>query len=130
MDMLIDASAILAVLFNERQKNSIIECTRGALLLAPGCVEYEIGNAVSALYKRSAISIAEGILIWHEFAKIPVRQIVPPFSSALTLAGTEGIYAYDAYYLSCAEQIKVPLLTLDERMRYIAKSRGISCVEV
>ncbi len=40
------------------------------------------------------------------------------------------IYAYDAYVLECAERIAVPLVTLDDRMRDIAETIGISCIEV
>jgi predicted nucleic acid-binding protein len=130
MEIIIDASAILAVLLNEPEKHAVIMATEGCVLTAPGCLEYEIGNAVSALYKRKLLAIPEGILVWHEFAKIPVRLVTPPFPSALTLAGTELIYAYDAYYIACAEQLRIPLLTLDSAMMSSALSRGVECLEV
>ena len=130
MDIMIDASAILAVLLNEKEKVSIVEKTKDTVLFAPGCIEYEIGNAISALNKRKLLGIPDGILVWHEFCKIPLRQIIPTFSESILLAGSESIYAYDAYYLSCAEQLKLPLLTLDGTMKAIAKKRGIVCLEV
>jgi predicted nucleic acid-binding protein len=130
MDILIDASAILAVLLNEPGKSAIIEGTSNSVLIAPGCIEYEIGNAISALCKRNLLEISDGVLVWHEFCKIPLRQILPPFPEALLLAGSESIYAYDAYYISCAELLGIPLLTLDTTMKQIASKRGIVCLEV
>lgn len=130
MDIIIDASAILAVLLNEPEKEAIIARTVDSALIAPGCVEYEIGNAISALFKRSLINVSDGMLVWHEFNKLPLRQVIPPFHEALLLAGNEGIYAYDAYYLACSEQLRVPLLTLDSTMRRVAEKRGVVCLEV
>jgi len=130
MEVVIDASAILAVLLNEEEKDSIITLTMGLSLLSPGCIEYEIGNAVSALHKRNLISTAEGILIWHEFCKIPIRQVTPNIHDALIIACNESIYAYDAYYLAAAAHYHLPLLTLDDKMRSTAVNIGIQCMEV
>jgi len=130
MEVVIDASAILAVLLNEEEKDSIITLTMGLSLLSPGCIEYEIGNAVSALHKRNLISTADGILVWHEFCKIPLRQINPNIHDALIIACNENIYAYDAYYLAVASQYHLPLLTLDDKMRSTAFKIGIESMEV
>lgn len=130
MEILIDASAILAVLLNEPDKNSIINLTAGSALIAPGCIEYEIGNAISAFYKRSLVDIPDGIFIWHEFCKLPLRQVMPSLHDALLISGSDCVYAYDAYYIACAEQLGIPLLTLDATMRRVAEKRGITCMEV
>jgi len=45
---------------------------------------------------------------------------------ALKTADEEGIYAYDAYMLTCAARHVAPLLVLDLRLRAIARRRGIS----
>lgn len=130
MEVVVDASVVLAVLLNEPEREMIISRTAGCSLLAPGCLEYEIGNALSALYKRKLLGISEGILVWHSFCKIPVRHIEPDFPSALTIAGTESLYAYDAYYLFCAEKMRCELLTLDAGMKAAALRRGIRCMEL
>lgn len=130
MDIVIDASALLAVLLNEEEKDLIIRISRGNSLLSPGCIEYEIGNAVSALRKRNLITTSDGILVWHEFCKIPLRQINPNIHDALIIACNENIYAYDAYYLAVASQYHLPLLTLDDKMRLTASKIGIESMEV
>ncbi len=45
MDIVVDTSAIMAVIINEAQREILIDLTRGANLLAPASVHWEIGNA-------------------------------------------------------------------------------------
>ncbi|MEE9493319.1 MAG: type II toxin-antitoxin system VapC family toxin [Gammaproteobacteria bacterium] len=39
---------------------------------------------------------------------------------ALKLALNYNIYAYDAYFLQCANHLSIPLITLDKRMKKVA----------
>ncbi|MGC8542159.1 MAG: type II toxin-antitoxin system VapC family toxin [Phycisphaerae bacterium] len=48
---------------------------------------------------------------------------------ALALAVRNGIYAYDGYFLQCAIQSGCPLLTLDQRMRRVARELDVGIVE-
>lgn len=130
MDIIVDASAILAVLLNEPQKERILELTRGVEFIAPSCIEYEIGNAVSALFRRKLLEVSDGILVWHAYNKVPIRQLPPDFHESLIIAGTEGLYAYDAYYLALAGNLRLPLLTLDAVLKAAASRRGVTCLEV
>lgn len=130
MEMIIDASAILAVLLNEPERDGINKMTTGASLAAPACLEFEIGNALSALMKRNAISIPQAVSVYHEFCKIPVRELPVNIPTSLVVSGEENIYAYDAYYLTCAEQMRLPMLTLDKRLAAVSAKRGIQLVEV
>ena len=129
MDIVIDASALLAVLLNEPERQTIIESTRGASLVAPSSLDYEIGNALSALMRRRSITIAESVAVYHSFARIPVRLIEPDMQAALLVSGEENIYAYDAYCIACAERLGLPLLTLDKRLADTALKRGVRLME-
>ena len=40
-----------------------------------------------------------------------------------------NIYAYDAYFLECANSLRSPLLTLDRGMKRIAEEMGIALLE-
>ena len=44
---------------------------------------------------------------------------------SLKLAAERGIYAYDAYLLTCAKQHRAPLLTLDTALSRTATAIGI-----
>jgi len=130
MDIVIDASAILAVVLNEPERRAIIAAAKGTKLLAPESIPFEIGNAISSLLKRRAIGIAEGIAVYHGFAGIPIRFVQVDLPRAISIAGEEGLYAYDAYLLAIAEAFKAPLLTLDRRLAAAAHERALSVVEV
>ena len=45
------------------------------------------------------------------------------------LAIEHNIYAYDAYFLICAKSLSQPLMSLDKRMKQIARDLGINVVE-
>ncbi|GAB6088488.1 type II toxin-antitoxin system VapC family toxin [Spirochaeta dissipatitropha] len=130
MDMVADASAILAVLMNEPEREKIIALTQGCAIAAPGCLQFEIGNALSAMLKRSRISSTDAVAVYHAYMRIPMRELTVDIPAALLMADTFNIYAYDAYYLSCAERYNIPLLTLDAHMAKLAGKRNISVVEV
>ena len=56
MKIVIDTSVIIAVITNEPHRESLLQATLGAELLAPPSVHWEIGNAFSAMLKRNKIT--------------------------------------------------------------------------
>ena len=48
---------------------------------------------------------------------------------ALKLALNYNIYAYDAYFLQCANHLSIPLITLDKRMKKVAYDLNIEVME-
>ena len=128
--ILVDASALLAVLLAERKRVRIVEATRGADLVAPACIPWEIGNALSALMKRRRLGLDQAKELYTRFAKISVRLVDVDFANALAIADRYGLYAYDAYYLECAHRLRFPLLTLDAGMGAAAAEIGIVTLEV
>lgn len=130
MEMVIDASAILATLLNEPERGGIMVATRGSSLVAPASIPYEIGNALSALLRRAAIGGVEAHMVWHGFARVPIRFVEVDIPAALTISAASGLYAYDAYLIACAESLRCPLLTLDRRLGSAASARGVPLVEV
>jgi len=53
LNITIDTSAIVAVITNESSKGQIITATKGASLIAPDSIHWEIGNAFSSMFKES-----------------------------------------------------------------------------
>ena len=127
MDILIDVSCILAVLAQEGQRDEIIERTRGTHLVSAACLPYEVGNALSAMVKRHRIDGLMAARIYREFQRIPVRLLEVDIEKAVQIAAEENHYAYDAYYVACALDAKLPLYSLDVGMIEIARKRGIVC---
>lgn len=126
--IVIDASCILAFLLSQDDTNLVAKTTENKILIAPSCLPFEIGNALSKLIKRDLLSTTEAILVLHEFYKIPIRLLEPDIANSVVIATESNSYAYDAYYLNIANQLSEPLFTLDEKMKSTALERGIKCL--
>ena len=63
MEIVIDTSALLAVVAMEPERAELIRLTRGASLVAPSSVHWEIGNALSAMFKRKAIELDDAVKV-------------------------------------------------------------------
>jgi len=130
MKIIADTNTFLAVTLYEPERDEIIRLTLNHEIVAPEVLPFEIGNALSAMLKRKRISSNELIDIWDATQKIPVDLRRIDIRKALEIASQFNIYAYDAYFLTCALSLHSPLMTLDRRMTEIAKGLGIHIVEV
>ena len=130
MAVVIDTSALIAVIVGEPERRRIIEITTGNILIGPGSIPWEIGNAFSAMFKQNRLTLDEvrkGLII---FDSIPLRYIKPDFVNALKISKQTNIYAYDAYFLDCAIRHKAPLLTLDRKLKTSAQNLNVETMEV
>jgi predicted nucleic acid-binding protein len=130
MDIVIDASAIIAVVTKEPLRADLIEATRGADLLAPYSVHWEIGNAFSAMFKRNRATVEQALDAIRAYENIPIRLLDVDLSASLEIAGRLGLYAYDAYLIRCALQYNAPLLTLDRGLISAAQESNARVIEV
>jgi len=130
MRIAIDTSVIIAVIANEPEKERLIELTKGAVIVAPPSVKWEIGNAFSAMLKRSRIDLEQVLEAMDAYESIALEFVEINLKDSVALAGKYNIYAYDAYILQCAIEQKIPLISLDARMIELAKREGIECIEV
>ena len=128
MDVIIDASCIVAVLLGEEKAAEVERKTKGARLVSPSCLPYEIGNSLSAAVKRHRIDAEQAVTAMGRFKKLPVRLVEPDVEKAVRLAAEENQYAYDAYYIVCALDRGLPLFSLDNGLIEIAKKRGVQCL--
>jgi len=130
MDVVIDTSALIAVIVGEPERNRIVELTTGNTLIGPGSIPWEIGNAFSAMFKQNGLTLDEarkGLVI---FDRVPLRYIKPDFVNALQISKQANMYAYDAYFLDCAIRHKAPLLTLDRKLKRAAQDLNVETMEV
>ena len=130
MQIVVDTSAIIAVLVNEASKSAIIEATQEADLLAPASVHWEIANAFSAMFRRKRLNLEDALTAIVIYRQIPIRYVEVELEEALRIADELKIYAYDAYLLRCAEKYRVPFLTLDQGLIEQAEWLGVEVIEV
>ena len=55
MEILLDASAIMAVIVEEPEKKQVITFTKNATIVSPNMVPFEIANGLSKMTKRKII---------------------------------------------------------------------------
>ena len=130
MQIVIDASAIIAVIANEPEKMAMLELTTGADLIAPASTRFEIGNAFSAMLKRHRITLTQALTAVALYQSIPIRFVEIELAVSLEIADQLSIYAYDAYLICTAEKYRAPLLTLDKALQHHARSYGVKVLEV
>ena len=130
MDIVIDTSALLAVIVAERERDRIVASTSGHTLIGPGSIPWEIGNAFSAMIKQRRLGLTEaqqGLEIFHT---IPLRLVRVDLNNAISIANQIKLYASDAYFLDCAVRHSAPLLTVDRGLERAALKLGVKLVEV
>ena len=130
MQIVIDASAIIAVVTMEPQREKLIELTRGARLLAPPSVHWEIGNAFSAMLRRNCITLPQALEAIKAYHRIPIRMVDVELDPSLTIAAQMNLYAYDAYLICCALRYNAPLLSLDQGLIRAAQQMDAKVMEV
>lgn len=130
MDIVIDTSALLAVIVAEPERDRIVELTSGHSLIGPGSIPWEIGNAFSAMLRQRRLGLAEAQKGLEIFSAIPLRFVRVDLNNAISLAYQTKAYAYDAYFLDCAVRHAAPLLTLDRGLERAALKLGIKLLEV
>ena len=128
MEIIADASTFLAVVLDETDRKWVIEKTSGMVLISPEVLPYEISNALSAMKKRGRLTDREALKAFIISQRIPVRLIPIKTYDALKIALKFNIYAYDAFYMQCCLETKLPLISLDNRMCEVAKSLSIKVV--
>ncbi len=130
MKLVADTSVIISVIMEESTKNKLIQHTKGAQLYAPFSLQWEMGNALSAMFKRKAISHTSALQVLDLFNQIAISQVDINLKKAVSLAHKYQIYAYDAYILQCAKEQKADFITLDRQQQNVAKEIGLNIIEV
>ena len=130
MDIVIDTSALSAVIVAKPEKPEIVKQTTGHTLIGPGSIPWGIGNAFCAMLKQRRLDVSAAQKGINIFESIPLRYVSVDMGNAVSIAGKTNTYAYDAYLLDCALRHSAPLLTLDGPLKKVAKQIGVTVLEV
>jgi predicted nucleic acid-binding protein len=127
MEILLDASAIIAVIADEPESQIVINCTRNATIVSPSIISCEIANALTRMMKKKVIVSKEQMIeLIKNFKLIPIKFLDIDLEKTLEIAWNYKIYAYDAFYLEIAKRLQLPLITFDSGMRKIANELGLN----
>ncbi|MDR2144719.1 MAG: type II toxin-antitoxin system VapC family toxin, partial [Treponema sp.] len=92
MEMISDASALMAVIIKEPERDLVIQLTRNAVIVSPDMVSYEIANGLTKMIKKKVIEKERMINAYKYFKKIPVKTIKVDIEKALEIAWEYKIY--------------------------------------
>lgn len=129
MEIVSDASVFLSIVLDEDDRRWIIEKTAGCSIVSPEVLPYEIGNALIAVNRKGRLNDREILRAFDISQKIPVTLVPVKIPDAMKIVVRYNIYAYDAFYVQCCIENKLPLISLNTRMCAVAKNLGIKVVE-
>lgn len=121
--VVIDASALAAIVFDEPAGRALAEALDGAEVFAPSLLQFELSNVAWKKARRhpgdapaitralhNALAVDRGI-VWRDIDQ----------SDAVLVALATGCTAYDAAYVWLAGALGADLVTLDAR---VARATG------
>ncbi len=118
----IDVSALAALVFNEPEQSEVAEQIRGASLLAPTLIDYELASVCLKKLRRYSRQ-RDALLAALALAKrMDIKQVRVDPAEVAVLADEAGVTAYDAAYLWLSLAHRVPLITLDQKLGRVAAS--------
>jgi predicted nucleic acid-binding protein len=130
MKLVVDTSVLIAVLTDEPERVKIVGQTKGADLVAPSSVHWEVGNALAAMLKRKRIKREQVRAVLNAYDQIPIRFIDIDLPAALEVAADYDLSAYDAYIIACARENQCGLISLDKGLLHAAMNARVNVVEV
>jgi predicted nucleic acid-binding protein len=127
MEILVDASAIMAVITDEPEGSVVLRLTRGKTIISPSVLPFEIANALTKMMKKKVIDNKDKMLkIYQQFNRVRVKTVEVNIEKSLEIAWGYKIYAYDAFYLETAKRLNLPLLTFDGNMDRVGTLMGLT----
>lgn len=113
--VVVDASAVAAVLFDEPEAAAIVASITGPLL-APALLRYEIASVCLTKGLREPGRVAEIEARHALLVELDIEWLEPDWRALPQLARRWGLSTYDAAYLSIALGREAGLVTLDARL--------------
>jgi predicted nucleic acid-binding protein len=117
--LVVDCSVLVAVLFDEAQRDAAALAMAGKALFAPDLLDHEI---VSVALKKSAAgqtALADQALA--DLQAIRLTRCSINVADQFYLAERTGLTAYDAAYLQLALELRAPLATFDKTLGQAAQ---------
>ena len=116
MTIVVDASAVGAMLFNEPEGANIRAHIRDETLVAPELIDYELANICVKRMRRYGDEAAETLTLLEGLDHVPITRVRVPAKPVAELAAQTNLSAYDAAYLWLALSRDAELVTLDQRL--------------
>ena len=122
--VVVDASAVAALIFGESAADAIAARLSGSRLAAPELLLAELANVAAMKVRRKALgpALAAAALGEAEALAIDLHRIPPRAAYEAALA--TGLTAYDAAYWLVALALDAELVTLDAALERVAQRQS------
>ncbi len=118
--VVVDASLLCAVIFDEAERHEAQAQLAGKQLWAPRLLDHEVLNVAVKKHRRGLpVDVVQRAL--HDFLDYQIDVADPSPLDQLALALRYGLSGYDAAYLWLAAELRVPLLTFDKQLGEAAR---------
>jgi len=126
----LDSSVALGAFFEDEQDDYSLAVWRsleGAQACVPALWHLEMGNILSRALRSARITTAGIDQAWAHLSAVGLRTLPAPGDARhwAQRAADWGLPAYDACYLDCALQQRVPLATKDPLLAETARRVGV-----
>ena len=118
--VVVDASAIAALVFNEPASDDVVEQIGKARLVAPSLLPYELANVYVVKVRRYPDQKPALDRAFSMLDSLDIELVAVPADAAGAQASESGLTAYDAAYLWLARRLGVGLVTLDRKLEAAA----------
>ena len=123
MAVVVDASALGAIAFDEPEGPTLAAHLEGETLLAPALIDFELMNLAVTKARRRPDLVDKILISVAAALAVPIARITVPGPEVFALAMATGLTAYDASYLWLARSRDAELVTLDRALMRLAKER-------
>jgi predicted nucleic acid-binding protein len=115
-DKVVDASAVVALLFNEVTREKVVARLRGSSLHAPSLIGFEVANACLKKMRASPGERPALMNAFSLFGRLSIALEPIDLGEAIVLAEQTKLSLYDASYLWLARALGTELVTLDDKL--------------
>jgi predicted nucleic acid-binding protein len=128
----VDASVAIAWLFEDKlrpETEAVLDRLSQEEAHAPGLWELEVANVLLTAERRGRLSEASSTRVMERLQDLPIRisPYAPTLHHLLEVGRRYSLTSYDAAYVILAQQLNLPLATLD---RHLAAAAGLAEVEL
>ncbi len=116
MAVVVDASALIAVVFGEPEKPAVQARLPPTGLISTALLPFEVANAAVQKVRRGLLTSGEADAAMAVFVTMPIDLHPVPPEALPALARAARLTAYDAGYLWLARELKADLVTLDSAL--------------
>lgn len=133
--IVLDASIVLGWMLDRPVPSSALSARRRILggdgAVVPEPWRCEVANAVAIAERRGRISASQAAAVSADLDHLTQaieREPLPSIGALIETARRAGLTAYDATYLELASRRRIPLATLDDKLRAAARRAGVEVI--